>query len=157
MKAKYNKIFYIGVMIVVAQLLKLCADQSFVTTIIDGVESKIDDKIAGLQSGAGVQQKGHHHNVMSAHEIDQAAEARFKYVSNKLKKEKVDDFNIHEKVEPIKNKTRKVHEMSQKDFEAGTERLWSFIGFLTATTLTVSSVLVTRQYNIENEELHKLN
>jgi hypothetical protein len=47
--------------------------------------------------------------------------------------------------------------MSQKDFEAGTQRLWSFIGFLTASTLTVSSVLVTRQYNIENEELHKLN
>ena len=81
---------------------------------------------------------------MSAHEIDQAAEERFKYVSNKLKKEKVDDFNLHEKVEPIKNKTRKVHEMSQKDFEAGTQRLWSFIGFLTASTLTVSSILVTR-------------
>ena len=52
-KAKYNKIFYIGVMIVVAQLLKLCADQSFVTTLIDEVESKIDGKIAGLESADG--------------------------------------------------------------------------------------------------------
>lgn len=140
--------------------MKLAAEQRFVTTLIDEVESNIDGKIAGLENGARAKHHGHHHHhqtVMSAHEIDQAADERFKYVSNKLKKEKVDDFNIHEKVEPIKNKTRKVHEMSQKDFEAGTQRLWSFIGFLTASTLTVSSILVTRQYNIENEELHKLN
>ena len=136
-KAKYNKIFYMGVMIVVAQLLKLCADQSFITTLIDEAESKIDGKFAGLESEAGSQHQTrserilkhttdathHHHPVMSAHEIDQAAEERFKYVSNKFKKEKVDDFNLHEKVEPINNKTRKVHEMSQKDFEAGTQRL----------------------------------
>jgi len=81
---------------------------------------------------------------MSAHEIDQVAEERFKYVSNKFKNEKVDDFNLHDKVEPIKSKQSKVPEMSQKDFEAGTQRLWSFIGFLTASTLTVSSILVTR-------------
>ena len=140
--------------------MKLVAEQRFVTTLLDEVESTIDGKIVGLENGVGAKRNGHHHHhhtVMSAHEIDQAAEERFKYVSNKLKKEKVDDFNIHEKVEPIKNKTRKVHEMSQKDFEAGTQRLWSFIGFLTASTLTVSSMLVARQYTIENDELHKLN
>ena len=132
-------------------MLKLCADQSFITTLIDEVESKIDGKIAAMEGGASSHQQGdhHHHNkkqhrAMSAHEIDQAAEERFKYVSNKFKNEKVDDFNLHEKVEPIKSKASKVPEMSQKDFEAGTQRLWSFIGFLIASTLTVSSILVTR-------------
>jgi len=70
-----------------------------VTTIIDQAESKIDGKISELESGS--KQHGHHHTVMSAHEIDQEAEERFKYVSNKFKKEKVDDFNLHEKVEPM--------------------------------------------------------
>ena len=112
------------------------------------MESKIDGKIAAMEGGASSHQQGDHnkkqHRAMSAHEIDEAAEERFKYVSNKFKNEKVDDFNLHEKVEPIKSKASKVPEMSQKDFEAGTQRLWSFIGFLTASTLTVSSILVTR-------------
>lgn len=45
LKLKYNKIFYICIMIALGQILKSCADSSYADNLIDDLENKIDSQI----------------------------------------------------------------------------------------------------------------
>lgn len=60
-KKKYNQIFYICIMIGLAQMLKACAEYNYVENFVDKVENKVDHSLFNKTS--------HHHGpiVKSAH------------------------------------------------------------------------------------------
>jgi len=91
-KKKYNQIFYISIMIAMAQLLKSCAENNYVENFVEEAERTIDHTIFNKTS--------HHHGpiVKSAHNmasLDEVLDERQKEVSKTM--DNIDDLNINKK------------------------------------------------------------
>lgn len=87
-KQKASKVLYLGIMVAIAQLLKMSAETSYIDNYVDGVEHKIDSMLNQQTShGPKVQSSSLNLNELS------------KYRHNQVKKDKtINDFNFHEKV-----------------------------------------------------------
>lgn len=91
-KKKYNQIFYISIMIAIAQILKSCAENNYVENFVEKAEETIDHNIFNKTI--------HHHGpiVKSAHNtasIDEVLDERQKQASNIMAD--IDDLNIYKK------------------------------------------------------------
>jgi hypothetical protein len=69
-KSKYNQIFWLGILVCIAQFLKLSAEHKFLDSMAENTESKIEH-VLGIQKGRGP-------IVNSAHlDLDQITDERY--------------------------------------------------------------------------------
>ena len=124
---KSNKIFYMVLMIGLAQILKSCAENDYADKFISSVEDKLDAKLfkisqSNLTDSTEQNRKGHHHGPkVQANKyqdekvsLDQIIDERNEEIDQILDEDSINDLTMHQKLsknhkfspEMLKNKIK---------------------------------------------------
>lgn len=162
-KSKISKVFYLGIMVAIAQAIKISADRNYVNHFLEDVEIHID---SAMNTKMDVPSHG---PVVKSERYDlkEMSEFRSSQVSSLIESGEINDFNIMNRVssksieslqadiKKSKSKTPKVRSDSKQ--KASYKQVTQILSVLGAGYITIVCLYLSNQFHQQTEELEKLN
>lgn len=146
-KQKVSKLVYLGLMVAVAQVLKMSAESNYIDKYVEVVETKVDSMLNEQRPGGPKVQS----SSLNLQELNA-------FRSNQFKGDKtVNDFNFHEKVKFDHKKVTQQMKVKPEKSEMLMKRFVQYVSFFFSSSLTFICLFVSKKYHQEFDKLHKLN
>jgi hypothetical protein len=135
---KYNKMLFMFLMMLLAQLFKFSSENSLVESVVKTSESKFESQFFSPTSRGPM--------VQSAHlNLDQMTKTKYEEIQKQIKNGQVHDFNLHTQKQKIHQNPRK-----GRDF-------LNFLCLYLSLGFSLSTIFLSKSLHSEAKKLHKMN